>query len=270
MSVSPNKINVVDWIAQRTGRIFGFRIAPTTEQDIFDITELAIEQDEQLIIASQNLHGLYVATTDEAFRKLHELPQSMIHIDGFPIVYIAWLHGLRHTKMEHRNGVHDWLPNYVREASNKGWRIFCLGSSTDVNARALDALTKAAPNANMAGRNGFFDVNQTSADNQAVLNEIAEFDPHIILVGMGMGRQERWMLENRVALGNRCIVVVGACLEYMAGEMKISPRWCGPFGLEAAWRLVTHPRRYGHRYLIEPWLLLAQLVKTGRLFGRNT
>lgn len=261
---------MIDWIAARTGTIFGLRITPTTPNDIIDATALSIEKNEQLLIAHQNLHGLYVAMTDESFLALHELPQSLIHIDGFPLVYLAWLHGLRDTKMEHRAAIHDWLPNYVRAASTNGWRMYCLGSSAEVNASAVSELSALAPDAVIKGHDGYFDATKGSTENQAVLDDIEAFNPDIVVVGMGMGRQEQWILENHEALGNRCIVAVGACLEYMAGEMPICPRWFGPFGLEAVFRLVTRPRLYAHRYIVEPWLLLGQLIKTGRLFGKSS
>jgi len=256
------------WIAKRSGHIFGFRITPTTPVDIIAATSHAIDHKQQLIIAHQNMHGLYLASTDSDFRTLHNLPQTLVHIDGFPLVYLAWLHGLRHTKMEHRAAIHDWLPDFARAASKKRWRLYCLGSNADVSARAVQKLSEVAPQATIKGRDGYFDASRNAADNQAVINDIAAFNPDIILVGMGMGRQERWILDNYKELDGRCIIAVGACLEYMAGEMQMSPRWFGPFGLEAAWRLFSRPRRYAHRYLVEPWLLLGMLVKSGRLFGR--
>jgi len=269
MSITVNNGAVAEWIKARTGRIFGFRITPTTPKDIIDATALSIRHKQQLIVVHQNLHGLYVSMTNDEFKKLHEQPQSLVHIDGFPLVYLAWLHKLRRVRMVHRAAIHDWLPHYVRAASEHGWRLYCLGSNADVNARAVDQLQGMAPNASIMGRNGYFGANSDGADNQAVLKEIADFNPDIVVVGMGMGRQEQWILDNIDALDGRCVVAVGACLEYMAGEMPMCPRWFGPFGLEMLWRLVTRPRRYAHRYLVEPWLLLGLLVKSGRILGRN-
>lgn len=260
---------IVRWITKRSHRIFGLRITPTTQQDIVDASVLSIAYKQQLIVAHQNMHGLYLAVSNDAFRELHELPQCMVHIDGFPLVYLAWLHNLRDTRMEHRIGVHDWLPDYMRFASTERWRVFCLGSNAKVNATAVSKLSEIAPHATIRGQDGYFDASKGGMENQAVLKDIAEFNPHVVIVGMGMGRQEQWILDNHEELGERCVIAVGACLEYMAGEMTMSPRWFGPFGLEALWRLVTRPRRYAHRYLIEPWLLLGLLIKSGRLFGRG-
>ncbi|MBX2838238.1 MAG: WecB/TagA/CpsF family glycosyltransferase [Gammaproteobacteria bacterium] len=270
MSTSATEKSIVQWIEERTGNLFGFRLTPTTQQDIIDATALAIGQKQQLVIAHQNLHGLYMALTNDSFRTLHCQPQTLIHIDGFPIVYLAWLNNLRHTKMAHRTAIHDWLPHYARAASHQQWKIYCLGSSPTVNARAVSALAELAPQAVFKGHSGFFDATGGSAENKAVIDDIVDFDADIVLVGMGMGRQEQWILNNLDQLNPRCVVAVGACLEYMAGEMSMSPRWFGPFGLEMVWRLASHPRRYAHRYLVEPWLLLGLLIKSGRLFGRHS
>ena len=264
---SSKDTGVIPWIAGRTRRIFGLRITLSNQDDIIEATSLSVQHKQQLVIGSQNLHGLYMALADDAFQRLHELPQTLVHLDGYSIVYLSKMHGHSDTQMDHRTAIHDWLPHYTQAASENGWRMYCLGSNAEVNAQAVQKLREAGPKAHIKGRDGYFDASAGSSENQAVLDDIKAFDPHIILVGMGMGRQEQWIMDNLDQLGDRCIITVGACLEYMAGEMPKCPRWFGPFGLEMVWRLVTRPRRYAHRYLVEPWLLLGLLIRSGRLFG---
>lgn len=98
-------------------------------------------------------------------------------------------------------------------------------------------------------------------ENERVLARINAWHPDILLVGMGMGRQERWVLENRDRLDVPVVAVCGACIEYFAGSVKTAPRWLGPLGLEWAFRLLSDPRRFAWRYLVEPWLAIAFLVR---------
>jgi N-acetylglucosaminyldiphosphoundecaprenol N-acetyl-beta-D-mannosaminyltransferase len=56
--------------------------------------------------------------------------------------------------------------------------------------------------------------------------------------------------------GCQAILMVGACFDYLAGEIPTPPRWMGRFGLEWMYRLFGEPRRLWRRYLIEPWHLL--------------
>jgi hypothetical protein len=53
----------------------------------------------------------------------------------------------------------------------------------------------------------------------------------------------------------------GACFDYIAGEIQTPPRWMGRIGLEWLYRLMSEPRRLGHRYLVEPWSLLPLMIK---------
>jgi N-acetylglucosaminyldiphosphoundecaprenol N-acetyl-beta-D-mannosaminyltransferase len=46
----------------------------------------------------------------------------------------------------------------------------------------------------------------------------------------------------------------------LAGAVQTPPRWRGRAGLEWLFRLITDPRRFAHRYLIEPWTVLARVA----------
>ena len=98
--------------------------------------------------------------------------------------------------------------------------------------------------------------------------EINAFAPHILLVGMGMPRQEAWIVRNHSALGPCAIFSVGAAFDYEAGAQRAAPRWMGKVGLEWLFRLAADPGRLFTRYCIEPWFLvrraLADLFRTVR------
>ncbi len=254
---------IAEWIADRSGRILGFKVTPVTEPEIMEAVALSREHVEQLIIASMNLHGLYVASVSPEFVELHELDQTLVHTDGSAPIYLAKAEGLP-VGFEHRTGVHDWLPVLAEEAGAHGWRIFCLGSQASTNAKAVERLRQDSGGGDIAGRNGFFDVD-SAAEVDAILQEIDDFDPDIVVVGLGMGRQEEWILNHRERLGARVVITCGACLEYMAGEMPLPPKWFGPTGLFMVVRVVTRPRRYAFRYLVEPGQLLFELARSGRL-----
>jgi len=68
-----------------------------------------------------------------------------------------------------------------------------------------------------------------------VLESIRKYSPHILMVGMGMPRQELWIYENRTALAANVILPCGAAMDYVAGAVPMPPRWLdasdsnGPF-----------------------------------------
>jgi N-acetylglucosaminyldiphosphoundecaprenol N-acetyl-beta-D-mannosaminyltransferase len=239
--------------------LFGVKVTPTTADDLFTIMDRAIEAKDQVVIASLNLHGLYTLFNDEVFRSLHDDPKTCVHIDGTPVIWLAKAAGLA-VGNHHRTAWIDWFLPLMDRAQSQKWRIFYLGGTKDVLADGLLRLRQEYPDLNITGRDGYFDAKTGSVDNAALIQQINSFKPHILIVGMGMGRQEHWISENREALRTNCIGTCGACMEYFAGAVPMAPRWMAPLGLEWSFRLLGNPRRFWRRYLVEPWYVVWYLL----------
>jgi N-acetylglucosaminyldiphosphoundecaprenol N-acetyl-beta-D-mannosaminyltransferase len=112
----------------------------------------------------------------------------------------------------------------------------------------------------MRTHHGFFDTTPGSMESVAVLEAIRAFRPHILLVCMGMPRQEYWIQDNWERIHANAVLPMGAALDYWAGVIPTPPRWMGRMGLEWLCRLLSEPRRLWRRYLVEPWALLVPLA----------
>ena len=109
--------------------------------------------------------------------------------------------------------------------------------------------------------NRYFDARRGSAENEALVQRINAYRPDLLMVGMGMPRQEFWTQENFARLDAHVILSSnGAAFDYLAGAVPTPPRWSGRIGLEWMFRLVNEPRRLFTRYLIEPWYILLLLL----------
>jgi N-acetylglucosaminyldiphosphoundecaprenol N-acetyl-beta-D-mannosaminyltransferase len=108
---------------------------------------------------------------------------------------------------------------------------------------------------------GYFDANPESQENERVLNAIEAYKPHILMVGMGMPRQEYWIQQNLKRLCANVILPAGAAIDYVAGAVPTPPRWAGRLGLEWAFRLTAEPQRLWRRYLVEPWSILGVVAQ---------
>ncbi|WP_370652040.1 WecB/TagA/CpsF family glycosyltransferase [Phenylobacterium sp.] len=206
------------------------------------------------LIANHNLHSLYL------LQKRPELAAffaeaDLIEADSTPLLVFAGLLGWP-ARPFHRCTYLDWRPQFWSLANRHGWRVFYLGAAPGVAQRAAERLSAAYPGAVIGVRDGYFDPEPNSADNAAVLDTITAFAPDVLLVGMGMPRQEFWILDNRAALPSCVILPVGAAFDYEAGAQKAAPRWMGRAGLEWLFRLVSDPGRLWRRYGLEPWSLL--------------
>ncbi|HYD71321.1 WecB/TagA/CpsF family glycosyltransferase [Azospirillum sp.] len=240
--------------------IAGCYVHPCTQDELLAVIAQSVEERRTLILSSLNLHALYVRDRKPAFRALQADPRTMVRIDGMSVVLLARTLGHK-LRFAHRTAWIDWFPDLMDMVEARGWRLFYLGAGQEVQDRGLDWIRQRCPGIVVDGHHGYFDMRPDGPENRAVLARIDAFRPHILLVGMGMGRQEQWIRDNIDRLPAHCVATCGACLEYFAGVVPTPPRALGPLGLEWAYRFASNPRRFWRRYLVEPWSVAAIVAR---------
>jgi N-acetylglucosaminyldiphosphoundecaprenol N-acetyl-beta-D-mannosaminyltransferase len=185
---------------------------------------------------------------------------NFIIVDGMSLVLLARLLRQGVTK-RHRVTYADWIWPLSELAAAEGWRVFFLGGRPGVGEQASAVLQERFEGLDMRVHHGYFDPSPSSDMNRAVLAQISSFRTQLLMVGMGMPRQEIWLANHLSGLEANLILSVGACMDFVAGVVPTAPRWMGRTGLEWLFRLGTEPRRLTFRYLVEPWFLIPLLVK---------
>jgi N-acetylglucosaminyldiphosphoundecaprenol N-acetyl-beta-D-mannosaminyltransferase len=248
-----------------TARFLDISVQPMTMAALTDTVIEGVSTNQKWVIANHNMHSLHLIHKEAAqgpdgplqryFSRAHRT-----HIDGMSIVLLARLYGQPAQRI-HRVGYTDWLPSLMAAAVEKNWRVFYLGSAPGVVDIGVMALQKRHPRLQIEYRHGYFDADPESSENKNVLQQIADFQPHLLMVGMGMPRQELWIEANLNAIQANIILATGAVLDYVAAVIPTPPRWSGRWGLEWAFRLAAEPRRLTPRYLIEPWKLVPIILR---------
>lgn len=85
--------------------------------------------------------------------------------------------------------------------------------------------------------------------------------PELIVLGMGMPKQEQ--LAARIAAsGLPCVLVCGgAILDFLGGKVSRAPNWVRRLGCEWLFRLMLEPRRLFQRYVVgNPLFLLRTFI----------
>jgi len=238
----------------------GIRVNPLTIDDLHILIKDALENNKQYVIGHHNLHSLYIFHHDQKMRDFYQLA-DFIHIDGMPLIFLGRLFKYPLFRI-HRVTYADWIRPLMRQAAQQGWRIFFLGSSPGVAQEAANILKKEIPGLQLETMHGYFDMTRDCADNRRVLEEVNSFKPDVLMVGMGMPRQEHWVLENLDNLQANVVLTSGACMDYVAKILSTPPRWMGQLGLEWLYRLICEPKRLWRRYLVEPWFVLKLIIKS--------
>jgi N-acetylglucosaminyldiphosphoundecaprenol N-acetyl-beta-D-mannosaminyltransferase len=219
----------------------------------------SVEQNQKWIIANHNLHSLYLYHHDPKMRAFYA-KADYTHIDGMPLVMIGKLLGYPIQRNQRVTYV-DWVYPLMAQAARKGWRIFYLGSKPGVAERGANILRSSFPGLQIACYHGYIDTRKNGQENLATLAAIKAYQPHVLMVGMGMPRQEHWITDNLESIHANSILPSGACIDYIAGAVPTPPRWMGRFGLEWLYRLLSEPKRLWRRYLIEPWFVARLLLR---------
>jgi N-acetylglucosaminyldiphosphoundecaprenol N-acetyl-beta-D-mannosaminyltransferase len=239
---------------------FGLTLHPKSLQELNALVERGVTERRKWLITNHNLHSVYLLHRSQKLREFYA-SAHWTFIDGMPLVALGRLYGYP-LERRHRVTLVDWTPPLIELAASRAWRVFYLGSPKGVAERAAVVLRGRYPSLQIEVSDGYFDSRPDSAENEALLQRINACKPDVLMVGMGMPRQEYWTHDNFDRIEAPVVLSSnGAAMDYIAGTVKTPPRWAGQLGLEWAYRLVNEPRRLFSRYFIEPWYLLALLVR---------
>lgn len=94
----------------------------------------------------------------------------------------------------------------------------------------------------------------------AYLMLAGQFQPELIVLGMGMPKQE--VVAARLAAnGVPCLIVCGgAILDFLGGKVTRAPQWVRRLGCEWVFRLLSEPKRLFQRYVLGNPLFLLRLL----------
>ena len=209
------------------------------------------------IVLNVNAHCLNLCHGDEELRRFFT-GADVVFCDGSGVRLAARILG---DQLPERITYADWLPRLAALAEERGFSLFFLGARPGVAGEAARRLRRSHPGLKIAGvRHGFFDHGAGSPENGAVVAEINAARPDVLLLGLGMPLQERWLMENHRRLDVGVALTGGAVFDYASGHLRRGPRLLTDNGFEWLARLLVEPRRLWHRYLLGNPLFLARVL----------
>lgn len=225
--------------------LLGVRVDNIDLDGVLAHIERAICAKEKVIISNVNIYALNLSYEIKWFREFLN-SSEIVFCDGFGVILGALLTG---QKLNNRLTPPDWIDLLCRQAQKHCWNLFFLGGRPGISAIASQNLKLRYPGLTINSHHGYFDHN--GSDNQKVIELIEESKSQIILAGMGMPLQEKWIKENYEIIQNGYVFLpVGALFDYVAETIPRGPKFLTDHGLEWLSRLIIEPKRLWHRYLI--------------------
>jgi N-acetylglucosaminyldiphosphoundecaprenol N-acetyl-beta-D-mannosaminyltransferase len=138
-------------------------------------------------------------------------------------------------------------PDYVIRCCDYGrqygWRHFFLGGAEGVAERLADRLAQQFPGVQIAGTYCPPFRKMTEEEIEGMIRTINQSKPDIVWVGLGAGKQDRWIHTYKDKIDATWFSGVGAAFDFISGSTKRAPIFWQRLGLEWLYRFVFEPRR---------------------------
>ncbi|MFC5584533.1 WecB/TagA/CpsF family glycosyltransferase [Nitratireductor kimnyeongensis] len=189
-----------------------------------------------------NAHNANVAIADTGFREF--LERFVVLADGVGVDLASRiLYG--EPFPDNLNGT-DFVPAFLRAQKHK-LTVALLGARRDNALAAVGKLAEEAPQHDFIFLNdGYFDAQQE----EGILAELKEMRPDVLLVAMGVPRQEIWIADHLGPEHCTVPIAVGALFDFLSGAVPRAPLWMRKLRLEWLFRLGLEPRRLWRRYIV--------------------
>lgn len=208
----------------------------------------ALDRIEQLVaggrggaVFTPNVDHVVNVERDAGLRAAYERVDLSL-VDGQPVVWAARLLG---TPVPEKISGSDLVPPLLERAAQRGLRVALVGGDEGVAEKAAAANPRVQVVLAEGPRVGI----EARDDEPALIERIRAAQPHLVLVGLGSPKQERFIDRARAQLAPAVLLGIGASLDFLAGTARRAPAWMSRAGLEWLYRLAQEPRRLAVRYL---------------------
>ncbi len=186
---------------------------------------------------------------------------DIVTCDSQILVVAARLLG---TPFKERVSGSDFFPRYyMRHRSDPGVTVFICGGGpgvADVAGKNVNA--KVGREMVVGTDSPPLDFDSRPGEVDRMVAKINESRATVLLVGLGAGRQEKFIVKNRERMPHvKTFLPLGGTIDYEAGKLERPPTWITNGGLEWFYRLLSEPRQRWYRYLVHQPGVIHRLVQ---------
>lgn len=230
-------------IRSASHNVMNVHVYALTMEDVLTWAKEAVQKEKPQLIATANAEMIMQAQSDtELCRILNEA--DMVVPDGAGVLWAGETLG---TPFPERVTGADLSVELLKIAGNEGWPVYFLGGAPGVAQKAADTFMKDHGTFSLVGcHDGYFD----EVEEKKIIADIKKSGARLLLVGLGVPKQEKWLSRHKEELGPVLAMGIGGVFDVMSGNLKRAPLWMQRNRLEWAYRLYLQPSRIGRMMAI--------------------
>lgn len=241
-------------------RLLNGQFDPLTSNQTVDAVFSSLRAGKRGWVCTINVATLMMMRTDVSLQKFVD-HAAIVVADGKPLVWCAsWLG----QHLPERVAGIDLVDALCERAAAEDRGVYLLGATGEVVTKVAQHLRTRYADLRIECADGYF----TKDEAPGRADRIRTSEADILLVGMGVPRQERFIEEHWDRLGVGMAIGVGGSFDVLAGGRARAPKLMQKIGMEWFFRLVQEPRRLLVRYVVTNskfcWLVLRALMRKRR------
>jgi N-acetylglucosaminyldiphosphoundecaprenol N-acetyl-beta-D-mannosaminyltransferase len=221
----------MEWV-----KVLDVPISRVNQEEAMAILTGFIRSGEPHLVVTADASAAVIAAGDAEFREIVN-QADLVTPDSAGILWAA--RRLGRPLPERVSGV-DLAERLCGLAGRYGWGVYFYGAAPGVAEAAAAEMQARFPGMRIAGTaHGFLNEGEQAA----LEDRIREAHPEILLVAMGIPRQEKWLWKRLNSLRVPVSMGVGGSFDVFAGNVSRAPVWMQRHGLEWLYRLAMNPKK---------------------------
>jgi N-acetylglucosaminyldiphosphoundecaprenol N-acetyl-beta-D-mannosaminyltransferase len=145
----------------------------------------------------------------------------------------------------------DLVQNLFQLGVERDYSFYFLGAAPNVAKLAQKRVLERYSALEINYHHGYL----TRLLEEKVINDIMENEPNILLVGMGVPLQEKWLAKHLTKFDGIVGIGVGGAFDILAGTKSRAPDLMQQLKLEWLYRLLQEPRRIGRTLRLPKFIM---------------
>ncbi len=260
-NISPNPVTqATSQTGPKTGPQTGLQAASVLGLPIQLLDDYAgwlgdrLEAQDSIHVVTLNAEMAIQAEKDPILDQVIRQADLVIPDGAGVVLYLK----LRRKRVQRCPGI-ELAETMIQRAAQRGWSVFFYGGAPEVISAAAEQWQQRAPGLNLVGVENGYIKDDAEAD---LLNRLRLLQPQLILVGLGVPRQERWIQAYRQVCPHAIWIGVGGSFDIWSGLKQRAPGWLRNNNLEWVYRLYQEPWRW-RRMLALPVFAWKALIHRG-------